>query len=435
MEYTVYQLLWLFLIYSFLGWLGETALAALRKRRLLNRGFLSTPFSPVYGLGGVLFSIFLPELRSAPLFLFLGGVILGTGLELLTGVVLEKLTGEKWWDYSDRKYHFNSYICPHYALIWGLCALGCLFVGNRFFLFLVGLIPRGAGRVILLVVCAVQILDVLASFAALLQFQTSQREPSELSRLLRALTLRLDNAVTRYVQRRVFRAYPTLEGRPRPRRERATVFAQGCGFYKLVWLFFLAALIGDLVETLFCRATAGVWMSRSSLVWGPFSIVWGLAIALVTVMLYRYKDRPSMFLFLTGTVLGGAYEYLCSVLTEIMFGTVFWDYSKIPFNLGGRINLLYCFFWGFAAVIWFKALYPKFSDWIEKIPKKLGKVITWAVIVFMVCNMTVSFLALVRQDERSRGVPAEHTWQQVMDEKYDDEKLEIIYPNAIKVET
>ena len=105
-------------------------------------------------------------------------------------------------------------------------------------------------------------------------------------------------------------------------------------------------------------------MSRSSLVWGPFSIVWGLAIALVTVMLYRYKDRSSMFLFLTGTVLGGAYEYLCSVLTEIMFGTVFWDYSKIPFNLGGRINLLYCFFWGFAAVIWFKALYPKFSEWV-----------------------------------------------------------------------
>ena len=26
MEYSIYQLLWLFLIYSFLGWLGETAL-------------------------------------------------------------------------------------------------------------------------------------------------------------------------------------------------------------------------------------------------------------------------------------------------------------------------------------------------------------------------------------------------------------------------
>ena len=430
MEYTVYQLLWLFLIYSFLGWLGETALAALRKRRLLNRGFLSTPFSPVYGLGGVLFSVFLPELRSAPLFLFLGGVILGTGLELLTGVVLEKLTGEKWWDYSDRKYHFNSYICPHYALIWGLCALGCLFVGNRFFLFLVGLIPRGAGRVILLVVCAVQILDVLASFAALLQFQTSQREPSELSRLLRALTLRLDNAVTRYVQRRVFRAYPTLEGRPRPRRERATVFAQGCGFYKLIWLFFLAALIGDLVETLFCRATAGVWMSRSSLVWGPFSIVWGFGAVLLTVLLYRYRDRRDGYLFLMGTLAGGAYEYMCSVASEIAFGSVFWDYSHLPFNLGGRINLLYCFFWGIATVVWIKYCYPFLSRWIERLPLRLGRVLTWLIVLFMVVNMALSALALGRFAQRQGDpAPAQDTLGQFLDERFPDGRMERIYPN------
>ena len=167
MDYTIYQLLWLFLIYAFLGWVGETALAALRKGRLLNRGFLSTPFSPVYGLGGVLFSVFLSELTDAPFFLFLGGVLLGTGLELLTGVVLEKLTGEKWWDYSHRKYHFNGYICPHYALIWGLCALLCLFAGNRLALFLVGLIPQGAGKLILLAIYLVLGLDLLGRAAAL----------------------------------------------------------------------------------------------------------------------------------------------------------------------------------------------------------------------------------------------------------------------------
>ena len=52
----------------------------------------------------------------------------------------------------------------------------------------------------------------------------------------------------------------------------------------------------------------------------------------------------------------------------------------------------------------------------------------------MVCNMAVSFLALVRQDERSRGIPAEAEWQVIMDERFDDERLGKIYPNAIKVE-
>lgn len=112
----------------------------------------------------------------------------------------------------------------------------------------------------------------------------------------------------------------------------------------MFWLFFIGAFLGDIVETCFCRITEGVWMSRSSLVWGPFSIVWGLAIALITALLYKDRHKPDSHIFLIGTFLGGAYEYICSIFTEIVFGKVFWDYSKIPFNLSGRINLLFCFF-------------------------------------------------------------------------------------------
>ena len=83
MDYSSYQLLWFFLVYAFLGWLGETALAAAKKRRLLNRGFLSAPFSPVYGLAGVLFALFLPELREDIFFLELPGPYL---FEILPGL-------------------------------------------------------------------------------------------------------------------------------------------------------------------------------------------------------------------------------------------------------------------------------------------------------------------------------------------------------------
>lgn len=120
---------------------------------------------------------------------------------------------------------------------------------------------------------------------------------------------------------------------------------------------------------------------------GPFSIVWGLAIAIATKMLYNYRERSDGFLFVLGTVLGGAYEYLCSVFTELVFGVVFWDYSDIPFNLGGRINLLYCFFWGIAAVIWLKKCYPRLSNLIERLPMKVGKGLTWCLVLFMVCNI------------------------------------------------
>lgn len=425
-----YELIWLFLTGSFNGWVLETLMAAWKNKRFVNRGLVNGPFCVLYGAVLVVLTVFYGDL---PLFwLFCSSAVLSTVAEWVAGHVIEWLYHEKWWDYSNIKWNLDGYICFPMSMLWGVLGLVCVRWINPLLLGLYRMIPSAAGAVVIWILIALLALDILATLIVIAGKEEQIKNWELVDSWFMRMSGRLGEKLYILVNGRFERAYPR---RKEYEKSDAAAFASGCSFYKVVLLFFIGSLLGDITETIFCRITAGVWMSRSSLVWGPFSIVWGLAIALVTVMLYRYKDRSSMFLFLTGTVLGGAYEYLCSVLTEIMFGTVFWDYSKIPFNLGGRINLLYCFFWGFAAVVWFKALYPKFSDWIEKIPKQLGKIITWTVVVFMVCNMAVSFLALVRQDERSRGVPAEHTWQQVMDEKYDDEKLEKIYPNAIKVET
>ena len=115
---------------------------------------------------------------------------------------------------------------------------------------------------------------------------------------------RLTLWITDWIERRIQKAYPKVRKTQAAEKTEENVFAQGCDFYKLLLLFVIGAFLGDIVETVFCRITMGYWMSRSSLVWGPFSIVWGLALALVTWFLYKYKDRSESFLFLTGTLLG-----------------------------------------------------------------------------------------------------------------------------------
>ena len=155
----------------------------------------------------------------------------------------------------------------------------------------------------------------------------------------------------------------------------------------------------------------------------------------MTMILYQYRNKSDSFIFVFGTVLGGAYEYACSVFTELVFGTVFWDYSKIPFNLGGRINLLYCFFWGIAAVVWMRVLYPRLSDWIEKIPKKAGETVTWVLVVFMIFNILMSGMALGRYTERHTGEKkAGNAVEEFLDDHFPDERMERIYPNAKVVE-
>lgn len=430
MQYTGYGLLWLFLAYSFLGWVLETVAAAVKQKKFVNRGLINGPFCIIYGTAAVLMSIGLHEVTGV--WLFLGSAIYAVSLEWIAGHLIEKYYHERWWDYSGIRWNLDGYICLPMSLLWGVLGYGCITWGNLLLVKLYDFVPDVLQKAIVWVLLAALIVDALAT-CVLLTGRSGYLDRWEAAdNRFEQVSARLGKWISTQVEKRIHNAYQVVE--QLEMEELFGTFAEGCGFYKVVWLFFAGAFLGDITETIFCRVTAGVWMSRSSVVWGPFSIVWGLAIALVTAMLYKYRNRSDGFLFLAGTFLGGAYEYFCSVFTEMVFGTVFWDYSEIPFNLGGRINLLYCFFWGIAAVVWFKCCYPFISRMIEKLPVIFGKAATWGLILFMCCNIAVSCMALARYGERQEGMAAEQGWQVWTDAHFPDARVERIYPNAIRVE-
>ncbi len=425
-----YQLTYLFFAYSFLGWLGEVLTNAVRKRRYQDCGVLNGPLCILYGIGGLIISFALGDLQQSWFFLLGLGAVYATVLEWIGGHILERVSHTRWWDYSDRKFNLDGYICLGASVLWGLLSVFMVKWGNPLLLFLFDLIPGGVRAAVLWAGIVVFAIDAVGTFLTMLGLRYRWPPAEAVENRLANLTLRAGLWILGRVERRMTKAHPAVTFE-REKKARATVFAAGCSPYKIVLLFIIGAFLGDVVETIFCRITAGYWMSRSSLVWGPFSIVWGLAIALVTLLLYRYKDKSASWLFVTGTLLGGAYEYLCSVFTEVVFGAVFWDYSAIPFNLGGRINLLYCFFWGFAAVAWFKVFYPPLSRMIERIPRTFGKVLTWCLCLFMVADMAVSSMALVRYNQRLEGIPPRNEVAVYLDEHYDDARMQAVYPKAV----
>ena len=425
---SIYQLLWLFLIYSFVGWILETIFAITKQRKIINRGLINGPFCTVYGFTGVLITVALKDLSGVWLFLF--SAIYASVIEWVAGKIIEKICHERWWNYENNKFNLGGYISLQTSVLWGALGFIAVTFTNSLLIDAYKLIPFMVVRIILIVVVVALAADMIFSLLILYYNGRGIEKVKSANNNFTKLSRKLEKWLISRVNNRKNKAYPKTVKVEKEAKDK-TVFAYGCGFYKLVVLFFVGAFVGDIIETIFCRITMGEWMSRSSVVWGPFSIVWGLAIAAATLMLYKYKDRSDGFLFLIGTGLGGAYEYLCSVFTEIVFGKVFWDYSDIPFNLGGRINLLYCFFWGIAAVVWFKLIYTRLSKVIEKIPVKFGKITTWILVVFMIANVLMSCFALTRYDQREKGIDATQSWQVWLDKHYDDEKMMRIYPNAI----
>lgn len=439
MVQTIFELLWYFFIYSFIGWCAEIAYAAIKHRKFMNRGFLNGPLCPVYGVGMVLILLFFGSLKGNFVFLALGCSVMAAVVEFFTGALMEKVFRCKWWDYSGYKHNIGGYICPQFSLLWGIGAALIITFLHPFFAPLIGMIPSLLVKITAVVLLVAAAADFVSVTGAILQMERTARI-DEIAAGMQEVSNRLGNAIFNGIRKRMTKAFPNLEKEGenalaeafrRKERVKSLVFAQGCSFHKLVWLFFIGAFLGDITETIFCRVTAGVWMSRSSVIYGPFSIVWGIGVVVLTMMLHKYRDKDDRYLFIFGTVVGGAYEYACSVFTEMVFGTVFWDYSKIPFNLGGRINLLYCFFWVLASVLWIKNVYPFLSRWIEKIPKKAGTVISWLFLLFMTVNIVLSGMALGRYSDRYAGKPAANSVESFLDSHYPDERMERVYPNAI----
>lgn len=285
----------------------------------------------------------------------------------------------------------------------GLLGLLSVRYVNGFITSLYGILPGPVGKAFVWVLVFTGFTDLAGSVMSVCHIEQKIPHIPKLNQRLRRWTLGFAVKVSAHIETRIGKVYPSTV-----QKETDTNIKdeERCSLVQLFWLLVLGAFLGDIVETIFCRITAGVWMSRSSLVYGMFSLVWGIAVALLTALLYKDRDKQEHYIFWAGVFLGGAYEYICSVFTEIIFGKVFWDYSTMPFNLGGRINLLYCLFWGIAAVIWIKGIYPVMSNFIDIILKKTGKLLTIFLMLFMLFDICVSVMALIRYDTRAGGQKA-----------------------------
>lgn len=117
MQISIYFLF--FMIYSFIGWLYESAIcSAVKQHKLINRGYLWGPYCPIYGAGAVVNLILLKDVKSAIL-IFVISMVTSGAIEYVTSYAMEKLFHARWWDYSEYPLNFEGCICLYGCLIFG----------------------------------------------------------------------------------------------------------------------------------------------------------------------------------------------------------------------------------------------------------------------------------------------------------------------------
>lgn len=425
--YTILEMLTFFIMYSFIGWVIEVSIVAIKERRFRNRGFVNLPFCTMYGFIMSLLIVIWPYLVSHPFYKFIVAFVAFVVIQAFAEFATNRICNRMLLRYED--------ITPYNGQ-WMNLLVAILFAGglwtvtelvHPFVYFVVDWVPELLLKIFCVTVGGGIILDSALTIYIMVK-NRGNRRLSEFQQREQEKQSHLNGRIYERIWNRLDNAYPNIEEEP---DAKSHVFAEGICLDKLIWVFLVSALLGDIIETLYCRALEGVWMSRSSVLYGPFSIVWGIGAVVLTLVLSRFAHKPDRYIFLIGALIGGVYEYGCSLFTEIVFGSIFWDYSWMPFNIGGRTNLLYMGFWGILSVVWIKLIYPKMSHLIEKLPALQGKIITWILIAFMICNTLLSAMAMVRYTQRKDGVESQNSVEEFLDESYKDEIIEKVWPNMV----
>ena len=198
-------------------------------------------------------------------------------------------------------------------------------------------------------------------------------------------------------------------------------------FYEYFLVFFVACFLGVGLEMIYWYIRTGVIESRSGLIYGPFNLVYGIGALLMTIVLLNQKNKVKVFVL--GFLIGAIFEFSCSVFQEYVFHTVSWDYGNSFLSLGGRVNLFFSCCWGILAVVWVELVIPLLLKIFAKINFSTKKAVTIVLLIFMIFNVTVSFMACYRQRLRKDGVPARNQLEVFLDKMYPDEMLDKIYAN------
>ena len=185
----------MFFIYSFLGWILEVIYYGVTEERFINRGFLSGPLCPVYGLAFYAAVWFFAPLSSNFFIIFFGMAATCTIVELIAGEILYHTFHMRWWDYSDYKLNYKGYICLRFFIYWGIAASLGIYVLHPAVYNLVTHITLPVKAIFLIAFTIIMIADIIVTIANIIGLQKKVRAFTKLSSGMKVVSDKIGSGI------------------------------------------------------------------------------------------------------------------------------------------------------------------------------------------------------------------------------------------------
>lgn len=175
----LYELIFIFMIYGFIGWCWETPYVSLHQKAFVNRGFLNGPFISIYAFGAIFMiqsEAFLQEILPTNaiiqfLIIVLYASVMSSLLEYITSYIMEQAFHTRWWNYSDHRFNLQGRICLYYSIGWGVVGYGIVKWIHPIVRLFIANLPIKIGIIILTIYCILLTIDVIITLKDLISLK------------------------------------------------------------------------------------------------------------------------------------------------------------------------------------------------------------------------------------------------------------------------
>ena len=159
-KYGFLDVIMMFFLFSFVGWLWEVSLHFYNYHVFVNRGFMHGPWLPIYGAGGALIIVLLSKYKENKPKLFIMTILLCGTLEYLTSFALDYFKNAQYWDYKGMFMNLNGRICLAGLMAFALGGFVGVYIIGPFVKRMLELLGKKKTRIVCLILVAAFAVDL-----------------------------------------------------------------------------------------------------------------------------------------------------------------------------------------------------------------------------------------------------------------------------------
>lgn len=169
----------------------------------------------------------------------------------------------------------------------------------------------------------------------------------------------------------------------------------------------LFSFLGWCLEVVFGKITTKKFVNRGFLI-GPLCPIYGTGCVLLYVLLNRYADDVIVLLLMSMFVCS-VVEYIASYLMEKIFKARWWDYSKMKYNINGRICLEMAIPFALLGLLVIYIFFPVALNLLSHLSNTVIYVMASVLATLFLVDLLVSFKIIMQFTQTVLSVPKDMT--------------------------